>query len=259
MFATVCEALLRFCVGLFRQASMFLRKQLVELDVREITALDNFTTSEKLQTKRSSISNIIKLAKTVFESSDCRNSYLKTIFACVLSGVQCLFFTFKMVFKTKDILICHQPHKHLNQVDVNVKRLEIKLEKEGFVLWTESEPKRFQEGVDRSKVIVVCVSRQAQLSDTFNEKINYVINSGKPVAVVTVEPEYEIPKEEPVKEAEPEPIDPDDLLDMQLEQAMQGEDEIAEEEKLPNMFPYLSHYYNFVICGKTNARTNVYR
>ena len=246
----------------------------------------------------------------------------------------------RMVLKTYEILICHQLNtKFENQVDINVRRLENKLEREGFHLWNDKDPKRFAEAVQRSKVIVVCISRQAELNGQFNEKLHTVLKSGKPVIVTTVEPEYSLPQlgenqQLSIKELQASLIEADtkqsaehtigqqtdeqssdhiieqtenaeiDRLTDNTEAVQQAEDnknaaestsqieteneaqnaeneeqsQISEnverkesiqaepddtksesEIQLENIFPYLNNFKNFVICGKTNARTNVYK
>ena len=240
-----------------------------------------------------------------------------------------------MVLRTYELLIIHQVNtKFASQMDVNVKRLERTLEQQGFHIWKDKDPKRFQEGVDRSKIVIACVSRQSELSRVFNEQLHCIIRAGKPVVVVTVEPDYVIPalgeseqlsledlaeklnKEheelenakkivEVEKTSEEEIVNEEDETqdgglysnvengevsngvseNLQSESNVQqksseqteGQDEKNEDEKitadkneednnnkkteetveLENIFAYLNHFKNFVICGKVGARTNV--
>lgn len=165
-----------------------------------------------------------------------------------------------MVFKQKDVLVCHQPSSRSETaVDINRKRLEHKLEIEGFSVWKEREPKLFLECLRRSKVVIICISRQGELSETYNKNIHAVIKSGKPIALATIEPDYKLPKEVKNLPVEPEPqaeVQTTENPDEPNEDALEEENE---ERKLPPSFNILHHYPNFTLCGKTKARKNVTR
>ena len=165
-----------------------------------------------------------------------------------------------MVIRLKEVLVCHQQSfRGETPADVNRKRLEYKLEIEGFSVWKEREPKLFLECLKRSKVVIICVSRQGELSETYNKSVHAVIKSGKPIALATIEPGYRLPKEvKSVSTAEQETLknDGDETNPDEADETTEGE---GEERKLPPSFNILHHYPNFVLCGRVRAKKNVTR
>ena len=164
-----------------------------------------------------------------------------------------------MVFKQKDVLVCHQASlRGETAVDINRKRLEHKLEIEGFSVWKEREPKLFLECLKRSRVVIICISRQGELSETYNKNVHAVIKSGKPIALATIEPDYKLPKEAKAAPVEAEPEKEEKVENPDENNEENAEDE-KEEAKLPPSFNILHHYPNFTLCGKARAKKNVTR